>query len=997
VNYVLESIQKKNKKLTIKSHNVKQHLWIFVNCLIENPSFDSQTKENMTLKPSSFGSSFEFSEKFLKDVIKTGIVDHCVSFAKAREELKMTKQLNAGGKKTGRLLGIPKLDDANNAGTRNSHLCTLILTEGDSAKSLAMSGIEIVGRDNFGVFPLRGKLLNVREATNLQITNNEEIQNLIKILGLQVGKTYEEVKNLRYGSIMIMTDQDHDGSHIKGLIINFIHHFWPSLIKMNGFLKEFITPIIKATKGSETRSFYTIPEYKKWVDSLGGNVKNWNIKYYKGLGTSTQREAQEYFSQIVKHKIEFLYQNEQDDESIDLAFNKKKAEDRKNWLANFDINDALQDSLYTQLKYEDFINKEFILFSMADNLRSIPSVCDGLKPSERKILFACFKKKLKGEIKVAQLTGYVSEHSAYHHGEQSLSSTIVAMAQNFVGSNNVNLLMPIGMFGTRNYGGKDSASARYIFTSLSKVTRHIYNENDDPLMDFIIEEGQRIEPHWYLPTLPMVLVNGAEGIGTGWSTNIPCYNPREIIDNIKHKMKTGSFFEMKPWYKGFLGTIEKSAKKDNYTVTGKFEWNDDTLVITELPLKKWTKDYNEYLESLMGIEASKKDDKDKKKDKKKKNEAKEEEDEPKVTVILEDIRQYHTNNRVHFEVKFLPEYLDEYKDNPNKVIKTFKLQKNLACTNMVCFDKDHKLKRYNEVEEILEEFFDLRLEYYTKRKEYMLSHLKRDLEILDNKVRFIILIIDDKLVVRKKKKTEIINEMYKLGFTPMSKINQIKIASKSDPEIPVVNSEENPNEEEEEEGAVRAKEYDYLLSMPLWSLTIERVNELLKNKDEKTKEIQILNKTDEKDIWQNDMAEFLRVLEEVEIKEEEDRLGGNKLKKANAKGAAAKKPRAKNKPKDDLTDEEAADKKVNQKKQNEKVLEKTTTKGEKAEKPNKTEKKLTGAGGKSNGSGNPFLDASQKIQESKSKVTEAPPDLSKLSLKERLALKTKRKIILLSN
>jgi DNA topoisomerase-2 len=207
VDHVLEVIKKKNKNLNIKGHNVKQHIWIFVNCLIENPSFDSQTKENMTLKSSSFGSSFSLSEKFLKDVIKTGIVDHCVSFAKAREELKMTKQLNAGSRKTGRLLGIPKLDDANNAGTKNSHFCTLILTEGDSAKSLAMAGIEIVGRDNFGVFPLKGKLLNVREAKNLQITNNEEIQNLIKILGLQVGKQYEETKNLRYSSIMIMTDQ----------------------------------------------------------------------------------------------------------------------------------------------------------------------------------------------------------------------------------------------------------------------------------------------------------------------------------------------------------------------------------------------------------------------------------------------------------------------------------------------------------------------------------------------------------------------------------------------------------------------------------------------------------------------------------------------------------------------------------------------------------------------------------------------------------------------
>jgi len=127
-------------------------------------------------------------------------------------------------------VGIPKLEDANNAGTRNAEQCTIILTEGDSAKSLALAGIEVVGRDKYGVFPLRGKFLNVREASNKQIMENPEIQNLIKILGIQIGKKYDNLSNLRYGRVMIMTDQDHDGSHIKGLLINFIHHFWPSLL-----------------------------------------------------------------------------------------------------------------------------------------------------------------------------------------------------------------------------------------------------------------------------------------------------------------------------------------------------------------------------------------------------------------------------------------------------------------------------------------------------------------------------------------------------------------------------------------------------------------------------------------------------------------------------------------------------------------------------------------------------------------------------------------------
>lgn len=193
-----------------------------------------------------------------------------------------------GGGKKAKVVGIPKLEDANEAGSKNSEKCTLILTEGDSAKSLAMSGLEVVGRDYFGVFPLKGKLLNAREATNKQIMENQEIQNLMKIVGLQIGKAYDDLKSLRYGSIMIMSDQDTDGSHIKGLIINFIHHFWPSLIRAHhGFVKCFITPIIKTIKGDTSNMFYSLHDYEVWSESL--NTKGWKIKYYKGLGTSTDK------------------------------------------------------------------------------------------------------------------------------------------------------------------------------------------------------------------------------------------------------------------------------------------------------------------------------------------------------------------------------------------------------------------------------------------------------------------------------------------------------------------------------------------------------------------------------------------------------------------------------------------------------------------------------------------------------------------------------------
>ena len=950
VQKILEVIQKKNKTLNIKPQHVKQHIWIFVNCLIENPAFDSQTKETLTTKKDEFGSSFDLSDKYVKQILNSGIIERCLRYAKTREEERCLKKLNGKNKKSVRLLGIEKLDDANLAGTRNSDKCTLILTEGDSAKSLAMAGIEVVGRDTFGCFPLRGKMLNVREAPPNKIAKNQEVQYLMKILGIRIGENYTDVKNLRYGSIMIMTDQDVDGSHIKGLIINFIHTFWPSLIKINGFLKQFITPIIKASKGNEIYSFYTLPEYKQWVEKRNKNIKGFKIKYYKGLGTSTSKEAQEYFSNIDKHRIDFDYTNDIDDESIDMAFNKKKTEERKNWLMKFDPNSPPLDLDIDKISYQEFINRELVLFSLYDNQRSIPSLCDGLKPSERKILFACFKRNLKEEVKVAQLIGYISEHSAYHHGEQSLASTIVGMSQNYVGTNNINLLMPIGQFGTRNLGGKDCASARYIYTSLNKVTRHIFNSNDFPLMNYIVEEGQKIEPNYYLPIIPMILVNGTEGIGTGWSTNVPCFNPREIIQNLKNKLNGGNFTKMHPWYKGFTGDIIEDSKKGNgsYIINGKYYWDEkdpNVLHIIEIPLKKWTRDYKNFLQGFMGIEVIEDKDNDKKgkkgKGKKNKNNDGNEEkskEKKKKPIILEDIKQNHSNNKVHFEIKFLPEFTEKFKENDALLIKTFGLQSTLSLTNMVLFDQNGKIKRYTSIEEILNIFYDLRLELYDKRKVYMLSILKKDLGILSNKVRFIKAVISEELILKNKKRAILVNELLDSGYDTMSKLEKLRKKSKEEEEaeIEIVNQNlQNENEENEEDNLgkindnkkseikqkVPAKEYDYLLTMPLWSLTFEKVEELLKQKEEKEKEFSDLEKTDREHLWMNDLDELLLALDKFEKWEEEQNIIINKNNSKIQKNTKRNNRKNNKKNKEDILNNEQVKKKNNKRKNSPSTIE----------------------------------------------------------------------------
>merc|ERR1719160_2060963 len=222
----------------------------------------------------------------------------------------------------------------------------------------------------------------------------------------------------------------------------------------------------------------------------------------------------------------------------------------------------------------DFINLELVQFSRYDLMRAVPNVMDGLKPSQRKVLYGCFKRNLRSDVKVAQLVGYVAEHAAYHHGEVSMQGAIVTMAQDFVGSNNINLLMPSGQFGTRIMGGKDAASARYIYTRLNPITRMIFSPLDDPILDYLDEEGQKIEPYWYAPIIPMVLVNGAEGIGTGWATSIPNYDPRDIIANLRLFIRRKKMKKMTPWYRGFTGTIKKSAEKGKWDCIGVYNETD---------------------------------------------------------------------------------------------------------------------------------------------------------------------------------------------------------------------------------------------------------------------------------------------------------------------------------------------------------------------------------------------------------------------------------------
>lgn len=870
----------------VTPHALRGHLRLFVSALVRGASFDSQAKDALSTPlanilqqnaaapaisavsgPSTAGSSGSTSgavgsaaghgsqlhlpDRFVRRVAdELGVAALVIDALRAKAAAEEVRALRRGTRTPeSRIKAIPKLEDANLAGTKRGHECTLILTEGDSAKALAVAGLAVVGRDRYGVFPLRGKLLNVRDMTPREALGNVEVAALINILGLDFAKDYAGLapaeRGLRYGRLMIMADQDVDGAHIRGLLLNLFHHFWPRLLEQPtqtlassgahatsaaaatgaggadgvspSFLQSFVTPIIKARRGTAERQFFSIREYEAWrregdlftasaagattpeaaaeraaaeaAAAAAGRVfgesakSGWTTKYYKGLGTSTSAEGRAYFSAMDRHVIPFAWGGADDAARLEMAFAKSKADARKAWLLSqpadsdlappqpsapgieaprvskvaavlptslpasfpgssvgtddpaaplvgipsldaFDsfglpaapaVTAPLAQAAAKQvsstaagkthgaiasgassasgdksavsaasgkgaiaaaphaarvkseastgvrstraamsaaaaagggdestlrartLTYGEFVDRELVEFSKADLTRSVPSAIDGLKPSQRKVLFACFRRAgsagssgssaavagatsddaaneesaapaerevgaelsevsgdkavaadasvsstptkagskasstsrgggaakdssglgsfspssassakapsssgvlpppsaLGSEIKVAQLAGYVAETTAYHHGEASLVATIQAMAQDFVGSNNVPLLQPLGQFGTRLQGGKDAASARYIFTRLSPLARLLFPAADDPLLRRREDDGLRVEPLLYVPIVPLALLNGAMGIGTGWSTSVPPFHPLRVLDAVE--------------------------------------------------------------------------------------------------------------------------------------------------------------------------------------------------------------------------------------------------------------------------------------------------------------------------------------------------------------------------------------------------------------------------------------------------------------------------------
>ena len=1261
VDYIKNQITKKlvemaeSKKKTVKANHIADNLFLSVKCLIVNPSFDTQTKECLTTPVAKFGSKFELSDKFMTGLFKSGIIEKAARLTDFHQDKKAAK---TDGKKTSRIYGVEKLDDANDAGTKNSAECTLILTEGDSAKALAIAGLSVIGRQKYGVYPLRGKIMNVDDATAQKIADNKEITELKKILGLQNGKVYKDKSETRYGRIMTMCDadsvsgntplllrlnsmieiktiedltseweiyddkeygksdyeiwtengwtkikhvmrhkvnkemyrvlshtgivdvtEDHsllnekgekitpneceigkkllhsfpifeenkvdipenyediecnklhkyasklkipyyqlkkktelieliksynknnfielnndteitpqeawvmgffwadgtcgvykwqhiykqknrpkayeitrtsiswgisncdksllekaktylekiydyefkiiedrstlkrsntqllykliinggiktlpivekylnlfyykntdckykngnkyihpsilnasrnireqfldgyysgdghyhninnkslsmdieskissqcifylckslgyevsinhnikkpkiytlnitkgyqqfdkdtikkifklgkteqyvydletenhhfqagigqmivhntDGSHIKGLLFNLFHSLWPSLYKMDDFLISLKTPLMKAFHTSgQVISFYTMQEANAWIENKKKTgMKGWTFKYYKGLGTSTSAEAKEYFKDMKTTK--YIYNGKESDEAMSLAFNKKRADDRKEWLMKYDPKNAL-DYQKQEVSYEDFVNKELIIYSEENLLRSINHFMDGLKDSTRKIVYAAFKRKLfNKEMKVAQFAAYTAEASDYHHGEQSLNLAIVGMAQNFVGSNNINIFKPNGQFGTRIQGGSDASATRYIFTLLTELAQLIFRVEDFKVLEYNVSDGQKIEPKYYVPVVPMVVINGAQGIATGFSTNLPNHNPSEVIAHCKViaelieqdpniQVDDIELADLIPWYLGFKGRIDKKDDKEGvYESHGTYTWvKDDMIEVTELPIGTWTDDYKEFLtKSIVNNNP-----------------------------VLKDFESHYTETHVKFILKLYPGVragIEMNFDTEFKLVST----KNLNTNNIHLITEDGTIDKFSGTTEIIKRFAKIRLATYEKRKDLELKLLRKQEQIISAKVKFIKEYIEGVIILAGKDIAEVEAQLKALGYPVILD----EIEEESDDEL-TVKVEKEPT-------------YDYLTDMSLKTLTNEKKKALEKQEENVKMKIAELEEKSIPSMWIDELKEVEMAWNKfrAEIESQNSDVSTNKVK-----------------------------------------------------------------------------------------------------------------------
>ena len=847
-----KKVQGKSLKTTAKKLYPYFHL--FIRCEAIQPPFAGQTKDYCTLEKFDFFTPRSQKEKIawtktlettITKVLKWG-------FVSLLEDKLLSELDRANSKKEtsskGRIVIGKKLTEAN-LQRKKPLECIICFTEGDSAKTLVTRGSN--NPDYIGSLALRGKVLNVSKHSKTVVNSNKVIQDIKQVIGLRSGLDYtrqEYYGTLRYGKAWLMMDRDDDGLHIQGLLLNFFYREFPSLLQ-RGFVSGFNTAVVQLwyktpkTKQLGTKRFYTNSEYLAWCKTdeyqeMAKTIKE--VKYYKGLGTIEPKDAPIYFED--PKIVDFKYKGKQE-KTMDLGFGGKDEDnhDRKEWIKDR-LGKESEGHLFGDVKYEgdlslkEFVNDQLILYHKISIRRAIPSVYDGLKDCQRKALYSALKRKYSKQVKFVIAAGNVIADTAYHHGDNSLKESMIKMGQGFVGSNNIPYFVNAGEYGSRMLGTSDEkthAADRYLYFKMEEIIKTIFPEDDFPLYQQLEEDGDLLEYEYFMPIIPMLLVNGSWGIACGFSSNIWAYNPEDLVrwirawlqDRVEDSNEVEKLDPLIPWYNGFRGKIylktvmEKGIKKPKWISEGILEEGTGTKVthngkvvmnsdkgwwhIKELPIGLWTSDFKEHLDYLEfgTVEGGKK------RKKKKKEEVK----------CLSSVLDYNKANTVHFMIKPTKDFIPDMNTKAN----LDNLREKKGLTNMVAIDERNIPYLYKSPEEILEKYCEKRIDFYWKRKRHLLGVYKHNLKVAANKYIFVKAVVDREL------------DMHQLPEPLEADMKALNLKKMGDEES-----------------------YDYLLNMTMSSMTPKRLDELKKEKEKWTTIRKTLKEKSEENLWEEDLSAF---------------------------------------------------------------------------------------------------------------------------------------------
>lgn len=709
---MLELCQEIVKSKTINSATFRSKIEMVLYTTIPGAQFSSQSKDKLTNKKLDKCLQLK-DQEFTKFVKNSGLYNDLTGKVEKKTVTKVTRT---------RITNISTLIEAELASMpmirRPGKVeCTLYVCEGNSAQTLCTRGIRTIGSATHGSFALRGKSLNVAKASSERQHANVELENLKKIIGLTDGTVYSDTSSLRYQHVVCAKDADTDGSAIMGLIINFFHQRFPSLLEIPGFLSELITPVVvlyrkpaNPSKSEPTVYFNSPKQFEEWLRS--NDLKHYSHKYVKGLGGNTDNDIDFYFAEYERHLTNLDY-DDPSKERLDMVYKgttKKYTDQRKEWITLANTNSYIDRQPGTPLLCSDFIDRDLVFAADDSCKRAIPSVIDGQKPSQRKVLYTFFnmsKTEQRTVKKIYQLTGKVADFAKYHHGDASLSETITKMCQSFVGSNNIPLLEGDGQVGTREQNGDDAAKPRYVGARLASVSRLIFPEIDDRLLTPVEEDGEKAEPIYYVPIIPVILVNGARGVGTGWSTDIPLFSPKELITITRWMINKGENLgnNLTPYFNGFHGTITQNPTKwfTNFAIT---KTKSRFFRLTEIPVRISVADARNLINELI---------------------------EKEIVVDMKSLLTKDSDHDIDMEIEFKDDHtLEEVVQLFGSIASTF-----ISRSNYTAYDSHGTITRFPDIASIFKEWFDVRRQYYEMRKDLILMDLYDELMVARNRKRFL--------------------------------------------------------------------------------------------------------------------------------------------------------------------------------------------------------------------------------------------------------------------